>query len=271
MRDLSNENIVHVIKNGIQYIQFRKLLNYSDIINHAYAIGLDRNYRTTNKDENGINNYKDLCQTLNTNYINCVKPCLAHTANVKNVIRKINVDEADIELDEYAKTDGLITNKTNMLLATTNADCILLLLFDPVKKVIANIHSGWKGTLGRIAEKAVQNMKEQYGCNPQDIICCMSPSLRKCHFEVRADVQELYCNEFKDIKQIDDLIIPVPNEDKWKIDMVEINKIMLKQQGLKDENIIDSGLCSVCNSDLIHSYRVEGKGFGLCTAVIELK
>ena len=276
MKELSNENIIHVKKDEIEYIQFRKLLEYSHIINHAYGIGLDRNYRTVKsngeeKYNKAIKDYKDLCNAIGINYTNCVKPCQEHTKNIRNVKQKMNKGKIDFEQEEYQATDGLITNQTNIALATTNADCILLIFFDPVKKVISNVHSGWRGTLQRISVKAVNKMKNEYGCNPQDIICCICPSIRKCHFFVHSDVQEPYYNEFKDLKEIDDLIVPVPNEDRWAIDTVKINKIILKQAGLKEENIIDCGICSVCNSDKIHSYRVEKQGYGLGTAIIELR
>ena len=91
----------------------------------------------------------------------------------------------------------MITNKKNIILTTTNADCILLLFFDPVKKVIANTHSGWKGTLQEISVKTVNKMKEEYGCDPKDIIVCICPSIRKCHFEVDKDVYEMFYNQFK--------------------------------------------------------------------------
>ena len=111
---------------------------------------------------------------------------------------KNKIDDLNDEID------GLVTNKTNISLATTNADCILLLFFDPVKKVIANVHSGWRGTLQRISIEAVNKMKDEYGCNPEDIICCICPSIRKCHFKVHKDVQEPFYNEFKDLKEIDE-------------------------------------------------------------------
>ena len=60
-------------------------------------------------------------------------------------------------------------------------------------------------------------------------------------------------------------------QNKWHIDTVQINKEILKNEGLKEENIIDSGLCSVCNSEIIHSFRVEKEGYGLNTALINLK
>lgn len=276
MKNLSNENIIHVKKDGIEYIQFRKLLEYSDIINHAYGIGLDRNYRTVKsngeeKYNKAIKDYKELCDAIGINYKNCVKPCQEHTKNIRNVKQKMNIGKIDFEQEEYKSTDGLITNQSNMALATTNADCILLIFFDPVKKVIANVHSGWRGTLQRISVKAVNKMKNEYDCNPKDVICCICPSIRKCHFKVHADVQEPYYNEFKDLKEIDDLIVPITNEERWTIDTVEINKKILKRAGLKESNIIDCGICSVCNSDLIHSFRVEKEGYGLGTAIIELK
>ena len=114
-------------------------------------------------------------------------------------------------------------------------------------------------------------MKNEYKCKLQDIICCICPSIRKCHFKVHADVQEPYYNEFKNLDGIEELIVKIPNEDRWSIDTVEINKRILKQAGLKEENIIDSGICSVCHSDLIHSFRVEKEGYGLNTAIIQLK
>src|SRR5699024_10773194 len=142
---------------------------------------------------------------------------------------------------------GLITNKKDIILETTNADCILLLFYDPVKEVIANTHSGWKGTIQRISVKTVEKMKKEFGCNPEDIICCICPSIRKCHFEVDRDVKEMFENEYKDLKndQLCDIIQEkIPNE-KWNIDTVLINKIILQNAGLKKDNIVDSGICSV--------------------------
>ena len=237
LKDLSNENVVHIKKDGIEYLQFKKLLEYDDIISHAYAIGLDRNYRTarakdaqklsTEEYNNAIKDYKDLSDSIGINYINITKPNQAHTKNIKRVYAKVNIDEPDFNLSEYNETDGLITNSRNVALATTNADCILMLFFDPVKKVVANVHSGWKGTLQRISIEAVKKMKEEYNCNPKDIICCICPSIRKCHFKVHKDVQEPYYNEFKDLKKIDELIVPIQGEDRGSIDTVKINKIIL--------------------------------------------
>lgn len=278
--DLSNENIIHVKTEKNEYIQFRRLLEYEDILTHAYSLGTNVNYRTSTIKKEELSeeeykqvekNYEELCNSINCNYINVVKTNQEHTDNIKVVNEKINRDEPDFNLREYKDTDGLITNKNNLILSTTNADCILLLFFDPVKKVIANTHSGWKGTLQRISVKTVEKMIEKYGCNPFDIICCICPSIRKCHFEVEKQVKDMFESEFKDIRDLSSIIEEkVPNK-KWNIDTVLINQILLEKEGLKKENIIDSGICSVCNSDIVHSYRVEKEGYGLNTALIGLK
>lgn len=282
MRDLSNKNVIHIIKDGVQYLQFRKLLEYDNIITHAYSLGTDLNFRTAkinkealpqNEYEKAIDSYKKICDSLGTDYKNIVKTNQEHTDNIKIVEAKINTEFMDINLEEYKETDGMMTNKQNLMLSTTNADCILLLLFDPVTKTIANVHSGWKGTLQRISVKTVEKMQKEFNCKPENIICCICPSIRKCHFEVDKDVKEMFETEFEDlqISESIDIMEKQKDKEKWNIDTVLINKIILEQEGLKPENIIDSGICSVCNSDLIHSYRVEKQGYGLNTALISLK
>ncbi len=290
MKNLSNKNVIHVNKGNIQYLQFRKLLKYKDIVTHAYSLGTDVNFRTASNGvpikqiDLSISAYRNLCNAIGSDYIQLIKPRQAHTNNVKIVTSKINSNEPDFNVEHYKNTDGLITNKKKLVLSTTNADCILLLLFDPVKKVIANVHSGWKGTLQRIGLNAINKMVKEFDCNPENIICCICPSIRKCHFEVEQDVKEQFQNEFKDligfsyienntekVIKLNDIIEERIENKKWNIDAVLINKIIMQKLGLKPENIIDSGICSVCNNDLIHSYRVEKAEYKLETAIIELK
>ena len=296
MKDLSNKNIIHVKDKTIEYLQFRKLLEYKDVIYHAYALGLDVGFKTTTVNQKSASperielareSYKKLCSSMESDDAHIVQANQNHTDIVKTVQRKVNVDKPDFSLTEEGIEDGLITNKKNLALATTNADCILLLFFDPVKRVIANTHSGWRGTLQRISVKTVQKMIKEFGSNPQDIICCICPSIRKCHFQVDKDVKDMFEKEFDDLANIKFIDIEKENQEKtvqltdfieekientkWNIDTVLINKILLQGEGLNPENIIDSGICSVCHSDMIHSYRIEKKDYNTETAVIELK
>lgn len=278
--NLSNDVIIHKQDNGIQYLQFKKLLQYKDVINHAYTLGLNVDFKVSKLNKESIKNdgnnkvmidFQNICSAINTDYKHIVVPNQQHSKKVKIVNEKYNLDRPDINLEQYKNVDGLITNKRNIVLSTTNADCILLLFFDPVNMVIANVHSGWKGTLQQISVETVRKMKNNFNCKMENIICCICPSIRKCHFEVEKDVRDLYYDKFRDLQQINTIIEETKQGIKWHIDTVLINKIILQKEGLLLENIIDCGICSVCNSDIIHSYRVEKKGYGLETALIELK
>lgn len=277
LNDLSNKNVIHIKKDGVEFLQFRKLLEYSDIINHAYSLGTSLNFKTEDaiegkysgeKLENAMKSYKKLCSVMDSNYCDVIKPRQKHTKEVKYVREKEVLDIPNIHSEKYNNTDGLITNVPKVMLSTTNADCILIMFFDPVKKVIANVHSGWKGTLQKISVEAVRKMQKGYACKPQDIICCICPSIRKCHFEVEKDVKDMFENEFGRGNIFTKETI---KGEKWHIDTVEINKHILKEVGLVPSNIIDSGICSVCNKNLVHSFRAEGKNYGLSTALIELR
>ena len=278
--DLSNENVVHIKQNGVEYLQFRRLLEYKDNIIHAFTLGINNDFRMplSGSSHNKLNNeqieknknsYKKICKSIGIDYNNIVKTNQVHKDVIKDVNFKINKNSPDFSEEKYANTDGLVTNNKGLAICATNADCIVLMMYDYKKQVIANVHSGWRGTVQKIATKAVDKMDELYGSNPKDIICCISPSIRKCHFEVEKDVQTLFENEFKDLKL--DKIIERKSENKWLIDTVKINEEILQKAGLKKENIIDCGICSVCNSNLIHSYRVEKEKYGLSTAIIGLK
>ncbi len=271
---LSNNTVNHIKTEHIEYLQFRKLQKYNNIISHGYSVGIDKNFRTfrsnreplsNNEYENSMNNYKQFCKQIGADYKNIIKANQAHTDNVVS-IDEINTNNT---IDTKILSDGLITNKRGIVLATTNADCILLLFFDPVKKIIANTHSGWKGTIQEISIKTVEKMINIYGCNPKDIIVCICPSIRKCHFEVGEDVKEMFYKQFKKLGNTDEFIFN--RHEKWYVDTVYINKMLLKGMGILEDNIEDSGICSVCNSNIIHSYRVEGKDYGLATALIGLR
>lgn len=270
--NLSNENVIHVKKGNCEYIQFRKLLEYG--IKHAY--GLKPAFYNTKKDivsketyNKSIENYKVLCDNIGVDYNNLIKPYQSHT----DIVKCVNSLTGEMSIqDKYIDVDGLITNIDGAVLVTTNADCILLLLYDPVNNVIGNVHSGWKGTFKKIAINAINEMINKYNSNPQNIIACICPSIRKCHFEVKQDVKDMCEEIFSYTNRLDEIIEYIgkdkDNKDAWLVDTVLINKIMLMDCGLEEENIIDSGICSVCNSELVHSYRVEGSGYGLCSAII---
>ena len=272
--DLSNENVIHIKDKDMEYLQFKRLLEYPEI-KHIYTLGLEKDYRTvkankepldTNEYKQAIENYKEVCKKINEPYIKVMHAGQTHSDHIKIINKKGFENEEKIE--RIVDTDSLITDKNDIILSTTNADCILLIIYDQIKKVIANVHSGWKGTIQRISVKTIEKMEEIYNSKPEDIICCICPSIRKCHFEVEKEVKDMFENEFEDI-DISGIIEETKKNQKWNIDTVEINKIILKRKGLKEENIIDSKICSICNKNIIHSYRIEKEKYGEETAMIE--
>lgn len=267
--DLSNENVVHICRDGIEFLKFKKLNEHEEIL-HAFSLK-PLNFRN----KPGIeDNYRTLFNDLNIEYSSLVKITQSHTDNIIAINCKKNNNSADINLDYLQDVDGSITDKSNIALATTSADCLCVILYDAKNKVIANVHSGWRGTFKKIAFKAVQKMINEYGSNPKDIEAFLMPAIRKCHFEVDLDVMEFCKNTFEYTGDIDKIISKGRNIEgvqKYNIDNILINKLLLKEAGILENNIFDSGICSVCNSEKVHSRRSDGENFGLGTTIVMKK
>ncbi len=261
MKNLSNENIVHVKNNNIEYLQFKKLLDYPEIV-HCYTLSNDNfdvGSNDTYKEKVGkINeNYKKLADTLHFSYKTILRPYQTHTDIVKCIDESYN--EYSIFPKELENVDGLLTNKANITFSLSYADCTPIFLYDYEKNVIGNIHSGWQGTLKGIGKIAVREMKEKYNCNPKNILCFLGPHIKKCHFEVGEDVAKQFKEKYSDMENIIEYIGKKDNEDKYRIDTTRININLMQEEGLSKQNIIDSGICTVCNKEIMHSFRANRK------------
>ena len=253
-----------IIYNDKHYLSFSRL-NEEGIVN-AFSLK-PYNFRKQFVPDNKIvENYAELQSTLNYHFSKIVKPNQTHT----NIVKK--VDNFNIN-DEFNDVDGLITDIKNVALVTSVADCQAILLYDNKKKVIGNVHSGWNGTLNRITQNAIHLMIQEYNCNPNDIEAYICPSILTCCFEVDSDVKNMFQENFMDI-DINSCITMgdiKENKQKYFIDTVSINKQILLNMGLKEDNIILSNLCSKCNHEIIHSHRSDGIDSGRNIAIIGLK
>lgn len=267
--DLTNENMIHIDVNGVEVLKFKKLNEFDNIV-HGFSLK-PLNFR--NREDIDVD-YKILLGALGLKYESLVKPWQMHTDNILVLNDKENADTADIFLDYLKDVDAIITNKPQITLATTCADCLCVFLYDKNKGVIGNVHSGWRGTFKKIVQKTVLKMEEVYGCNPADIMVFLAPSIRKCCFEVDTDVMEMCKNIFSYLGENEQIINVgriVDGKQKYNIDTVLINKLLLDEVGVKSNNIFDSQICSFCNSEKIHSRRADGEDFKLGTAVIMMK
>lgn len=258
------DELLRVKRNSVEYLSFKKLNELG--IKNAFSLkGL--NFR--NREDIHID-YKKLLNALEIDYKCLVKPLAKHTDNILVIRQKENKDTADINLNYLDGIDALITDKKHMALATTSADCLCIIMYDTEKQVLANVHSGWRGTFKKIGQKTLIKMKQEFGCNPKDILVFFMPAIRQCHFEVDYDVMQECKEIFEYTNRIDEIIkLGRKNEEiqKYNIDNILINRIILEEEGIDENNIYDSGLCTVCNSHIMHSRRADGENFGISTTI----
>jgi YfiH family protein len=171
-----------------------------------------------------------------------------HSANI-HIVKEPQTQGWKSQEDAIENCDALITHQTNIMLTILTADCVPILLFDPKHNVISTIHAGWKGTQQAIALKTVEKMKETFGCNPEDILAGIAPSIGKCCYEVDWNVA-------KHFEQIENAY--ENKGEKQMLDLPHINRLQLLEAGLKSENIEMSNICTACEVDNYFSYRKEG-------------
>lgn len=145
-----------------------------------------------------------------------------------------------------ADGDAIITDMTDVALMVKQADCQAVILHDPVKKVIANVHCGWRGNARNILGAVVERMSSDFGSSPADVVAAIGPSLGPCCAEFLTH-GELFPRSFLRFMVRDAYF------DLW-----EISRWQLTESGLKEENIELAGICTRCRTDLFYSYRAEG-------------
>lgn len=271
--DLSNEVIIHQEQNGIQYLQFRKLLGYESLA-HCITTKIDGTDSPMDMSlakhgceaESVVNNYNRICSVIGIDYRNLVLSNQVHESDIR-IVGLENRGEGILKPELKEGYDGLATNQPGVALAAIFADCVPVIFYDPLKNVAAICHAGWRGTVRRIAVKTVKVMQEEYNCDLHNIIACIGPSIGPCCFEVKEDTAD----QFRKVFDFWPEIIQKTSEDKYRIDLWKANSLQLMEAGVKTENIQTAGLCTSCNNDVFHSYRADTGKIGRLAAIVELK
>jgi YfiH family protein len=189
---------------------------------------------------------------------------------------------------ESCKGDGSLTNAPGLLLGVQTADCVPILLVDPKNRAVAAIHGGWRGTLARIAQKTVGEMRMRFGSKPADILAALGPAIGSCCYEVGTELVTEFTSQFADAEEYFDELRTgeEPNPLQWlnmmppghqpppnkvRLDLRKANRAQLLAAGLHDSNIFVSDVCTACHTDLFFSYRKESAASGRLLAVIGLK
>lgn len=235
-------------------------------VSEGYFSSMNLGIKTDDKRENILENYRLFTEAVGIDVKNVVIGNLNHGNNVRKV------DEEDrgkglFKPFDYEDIDALITDKPNIALTITCADCVPVFFADPVKKAVGIAHSGWKGTALEISAKVVEAMVREYGSKPSDIIAGIGPCIGMCCYEVSRDVYE----EFIEFDYLDDAWYFEKENDKFDIDLSRIIFGTLAYSGILPENISISGLCTACNNDVLFSHRAQKGKRGTMAGMIMIK
>jgi polyphenol oxidase len=175
--------------------------------------------------------------------------------------------------------DAMFTRRPGLLLAVQTADCIPILLADSRTHTVAAVHSGWRGTLQRIAEKTLGRMRMEFGTRTHDVIAAFGPGIGSCCYEVGPEVAREFAAQFPLARnwfqgpfdaaaagENDPNWLPwltmappgqTPESPRLHLDLIAANRALLLEAGVPGRNIFSSGLCTACRTDLFFSYRKE--------------
>ncbi len=165
--------------------------------------------------------------------------------------------------------DIVMTDDPARAVAVQVADCVPLLLADPVKRAVAAVHAGWRGTASRVAQVAIQAMESHFGTRAGDVIAAIGPAIGACCYQVRGDVLGVFekagfaRDELGSWFRADD--------GHYRLDVPTANRDQLIASGVAARNIGSCSLCTACHPSLFPSYRRDGAGAGRIAGVIRLR
>jgi len=178
----------------------------------------------------------------------------------KEVVIVENTDQAG-SVRKKLEADGAITQKKNLALTIQTADCVPVLLYDPIRQVIGAVHSGWRSAAQGIIAEALSKMKRHFRSNPADCHALIGPSIGACCYEVGEDV----------IRHFPVSVWNRMESERYRLDLCKTAYLQLSQSGIKEENILQVGLCTACHTDLFFSYRAEGPNTGRMMALVMMQ
>jgi len=266
-----------VEKNNTKYIAF-DIFNDIDFLTHGISTkvgGVSKGHYAEmnlgflngdNKDD-VLENYKIISDAIGFDYKNIVLTKQEHENNVM-IVDESHKGNGVTKENIFKNIDGLVTNKKNIVLGCYSADCVLMFFADKVKKVIGVCHAGWRGTVLKIPFEVVKIMINNYNTNVEDLIVGIAPSICRKHFEVDYPCYAEFKNAFD---FIDEYTIYKSEKEKYYIDLHAINKRVLTDCGVSENNIELPNLCTVCNNDIFHSHRISGTKRGLSGGFLEIK
>jgi polyphenol oxidase len=204
-------------------------------------------------------NRRKLAGILEIDAEQMVFPGQSHTNHVVTV--------GDMSKHSISDTDALVTNQTGLCLCIQTADCVPILLFDPVKNVVAAIHAGWKGTVAHIVNATVKKLIDSFQIEPGNVMAVLGPSIGPENYEVGKEVADAVYNTIPNAEQT---LVKCSNH-KYLFNLWEANRQLLLSCGLKSEKIQIFGRCTFQGENKFFSARREGIKTGRLVSGIMLK
>ena len=195
-----------------------------------------------------------------------------HSVNVRRV-GKEDRGKGIFRERNYTDVDALITNEEGVILTAFSADCVPILFYDKGHRAIASCHSGWRGTHGRILARVIEAMQREFSSKPEEIYIAIGPSICKNCYEVSEDVGEAFLEAFPALREETKNASPIErvSEEKFHIDLWELNRIIALEAFIPPENISISGYCTMERPDLFFSHRFSQGKRGVQGSFICLK
>lgn len=219
-------------------------------------------------DENVLENYRRICRAAGLDFSGLISSAQDH----HTFIRRVGASECGEGFSKpkaMKSVDGLMTNEPGVVLATHFADCVPLFFLDPQKRAIGLAHAGWRGTAAKIGAAAVDALRREYGCRPQDLIAAIGPSIGPCCFEVDAPVRDVFAAMAE--LHPGEWIAEGAADGKYMIDLWEANRRVLMEAGVPEQNITVADICTKCNPQMLFSHRASAGKRGGLAAFLELK
>ena len=184
-----------------------------------------------------------------------------HQVHGDDIVAVTRNNAADMRVRQ---ADGLVTAEPDIVIGVETADCVPLLLVDPLVPAVAAVHAGWRGTVKGIAAKALRRMQHEYGTDPSRVIAAFGPAIGPECYEVDEPVMGPMREAFPFWKEA----ASSRGNLRWSLDLVKTNRLALMRAGVREQNIHSLGLCTSCRRDLFYSYRAEGRTGRMLSAIM---
>lgn len=245
-------------RQGIRYLLFPRLgetgLSLHAFTSRPFDLGFGRRKR-----EDVLRDRKEVCQALGINFLLLTAGEQVHGARVVKAGEEERGRGTLGSEGAIRQADGFISNVPGVPLTILTADCVPIFILDPVRKAIGLVHAGWKGTLCRMTERVVIRMEEEYGSRPEELIAALGPSIGPCCYQVGEEVVGDFRKRFPDRSAF---ISSQSAGEKWILDLWKATRLQLMRVGVKDDNIINSRICTSCHNDVFFSRRRNGSPTG---------